>query len=533
MSGSGYRAKVPVMAAMARGRSLVDRGDMKGAIRRFEEATRLDPVCAQAYLYRAGLKFLVQDERGALEDFRAIAGLDHSHLPAYRDLTTLSAEEFPALIPAVESLLRRDPRCAWAHVFRAFSLRSLMRYEEAVADLDRALACEPRSAALWAMRSRVKLTNRQGRYEGVADMEKAVSLEPRWGWLRCWLGEALRHQGDFTRALSCLSRGLSFDGRYRRGYAWRGGVNVALGRWRKAVSDIDRSLARDAIYDYDFEYTSDQKSWAYNQRMLAHRGLGDVPQALRDLNKAHAFGPRYAWVFNPRKEDRLFAAGVAELDEALKRNPRLAWAHAWRGQTHQQWERPGLALEDFERALRISPRLAWPWAWKGKALLSLGEPARARQALDRALSFDEGYSPAWGWRAEAHRLLGCPSRAAADYSRAIRLDHRAAWAWAGRGECRARLGRRAQALDDFDRALAICPDYAEALGWRAEARRLNGDLRGALSDADAALKLKPGLVLVYLTRSLVKGALDDPSGQIWDFKSAARLDPALLERKAP
>ena len=33
------------------------------------------------------------------------------------------------------------------------------------------------------------------------------------------------------------------------------------------------------LYDiegYDFEYTNDQKSWAYNQRHLARRGLGDV-----------------------------------------------------------------------------------------------------------------------------------------------------------------------------------------------------------------------------------------------------------------
>src|SRR5262249_17068829 len=155
----------------AAGRKRVDAGDFKSAIKRFDEAVRLDGQCAQAYLYRAGLKLLVGDEAGALADFRAISGLDHSHLPAYRDLTTLSAEEFRALSPAAERALKRDPRCAWAHVFHAFSLRSLMRYEDAIKDLDRAVACEPKSAALYAMRSRVKLTNRQQFYDGVRDME--------------------------------------------------------------------------------------------------------------------------------------------------------------------------------------------------------------------------------------------------------------------------------------------------------------------------------------------------------------------------
>ncbi|HEX4047241.1 MAG TPA: tetratricopeptide repeat protein, partial [Elusimicrobiota bacterium] len=195
------RGKVAAMAAMAEGRRRVDAGDVRGAIRRFDRALAVDGNCAQAYLYRAGLKLLVKDLDGALADFRALPGLDHSFLPAYRDLTTLSAEEFPALIPAAEAVVRRAPDCAWAWVFRAFSLRSLMLYEEAIADLDRAAALEPGSAAVWAMRSRVKLTNRQAFYDGVRDMEKASALAPDWGWIQCWLGEALRHRGEFKRAL--------------------------------------------------------------------------------------------------------------------------------------------------------------------------------------------------------------------------------------------------------------------------------------------------------------------------------------------
>ena len=169
------RGKVAAMAAMAQGRKRVDAGDLKGAIRCFDRAVVTDTDCAQAYLYRAGLKLLVDDLDGAVADFRALERLDHSFLPAYRDLTTLSAEEFPALIPAAEAAVRRAPKVPWAWVFRAFSLRSLMRYEEAIADLDRAVKLAPKSSALWAMRSRVKLTNRHSFYDGVRDMEKAVA----------------------------------------------------------------------------------------------------------------------------------------------------------------------------------------------------------------------------------------------------------------------------------------------------------------------------------------------------------------------
>ncbi|MDE2510034.1 MAG: tetratricopeptide repeat protein, partial [Elusimicrobia bacterium] len=414
------RGKVAAMAAMSQGRKRVDAGDVPGAIRRFDRAIAIDGNCAQAYLYRAGLKLLLRDYDGALADFRALPRLDHSFLPAYRDLTTLSAEEFPALIAASEEAVRRAPDCAWARVFRAFSLRSLMKYEEAVGDLDAAVRLEPKSAALWAMRSRVKLTNRQEFYRGVRDMEKSVALGPDYGWLWCWLGEALRHEGKYKDALRALDRGLKLEPGYLRGWAWRGGVKVAVGDWRGARRDLDRSLAWDPIYSYDFEYTYDQKSWAFNQRQLADRGLGDVRRALRDLNKAHRFGPRYAWVYSPSGAPKDYERGVDELDAYLKKSPRDAWAWAWRGWTLHQALRNAEALESLTRAVRLSPGAAWPRAWRGKVLSALVRDAEAVPSLSAALARDPSYAPAWGWRAEARRRLGDLRGAGADFTAAIR-----------------------------------------------------------------------------------------------------------------
>lgn len=483
------RGKVPAMAAMSKGRLRVDAGDIPGAIGHFDRAVAIDANCAQAYLYRAGLKLLAKDIDGAISDFRAIETIDHSFLPAYRDLTTLSAEEFPALISAAEAAVRRAPGCAWAWVFRAFSLRSLMLYDEAVADLARAVELAPASASLWAMLSRVKLTNRQAFYDGVRDMEKALTLAPDWGWLNCWLGEALRHQGEYRRALKALDYGLKREPGYLRGWAWRGGVKVAMGDFAGARRDLDRSLAWDPIYSYDFEYTADQKSWAYNQRQLADRGLGDIHRALRDLNQAHRFGPRYTWVFSAGREAKDYAKGVAELDRYLKKSPNDAWAWAWRGWTLHQAQRNDEALESLSRSLRLSPKAGWPRAWKGKVLSALGRDAEAAAALSLALKADPAYAPAWGWRGEARRRLGQLRGAVSDFTTAVRRDHRAAWALAGRGEAKRGLGDLAGSLADLDRALGILPTYANALGWRAETRRLLGDMPGAVADAKAALAL--------------------------------------------
>ncbi len=526
--GRRRRGKVAAMAAMSAGRRRVDAGDIPGALRLFGKAVAIDPNCAQAYLYRAGLRLLHGDLDGALDDFRAIPFLDHSFLPAYRDLTTLSAEEFPQLISAAESAVKQDPDCAWALVFRAFCFRSLMKYEDAIKDLNHAVAVAPRSPALWAIRSRVKLTNRQAFYNGVRDMEKAVALAPDWGWLQCWLGEALRHQGQHRRALAALDRGLELEPGYLRGWAWRGGVKNALRDYRGAIADLGRSLDWDPIYSYDFEYTYDQKSWAYNQRQIARRGLGDVRGALRDLNRAHRYGPRYAWTFSRDGRPDEYASGVAELDSYLRKSTKDAWAWAWRGWTLHQAQRDDESIVSLNRAVDLNRSASWPRAWRGKVLLAQGKFAASVSDLSWALRVDPDYAPAWGWRAQARRRMGDLRRAAADFGRAIREDHRAAWALAGRGEARRGLGDLDGSLADLDRALGILPDYAEALGWRAETRRLRGDAAGALVDAQRALKLRPGLSLVYVTRALLRGQVRDFQGQVRDMRTARRLSPELF-----
>jgi tetratricopeptide (TPR) repeat protein len=462
-------------------------------VRSFDRAASVDPFCLQAYIYRAGVKIILGDLDGALSDFRAISGIDAEYLTAYRDFLTPSADEHPCLIERTNEILKRAPDCAWAHVFHAFSVRSLLHYDDASACMTRAVEAEPGSAVLWALRARIKLTNGLSRYDGSKDMEKALSLAPNWGWLHCWMGEALRHEGDLPRALASLDRGLELDPHYRQGYAWRGGVLVSLREFKRAIGDLTRSLRADPFCIYeDAEDRPSQKSWSYNQRMLCHRGLGDAAAGLRDLNRAHAFNVRYSWVFNPKRDAGLYASAIAELDELLARDPRSVWALAWRGRTYSDWGRSTEALRDLDAAVRLSPRSAWPRAWRGKVLLDVGDPQGALAALNGAIKADPRYSPTWGWRARAHRRLGLYEPAEFDFDHAVRLDYRSSWALAGRGECRLRRGDRDGALRDLDRALAINPAYAEAYAWRAEVKKSLRDYAGALADAAAALGHKSG-----------------------------------------
>lgn len=482
-----YRPKISVLSEMAAGERFADRGQFNRAISSFSHAIEKDPDCVQAHLYRACLRILVGDETRSVSELRAISHLRLSLLPFYRDLATLDPIQFPNFLPALEVLISRNKNCAWAHVLRSFSLRNLMRYEEAIGDMNRAILCEPKSAALWAIRSRVKLTNARNSYEGVSDIEEALRLEPKWGWLYCWQGEALRHQGEFQRALKSLNRGIQLAPRYRLAYAWRGAVQSGLFNYQEALKDLSYFLKRDAIFHsrHDPEHTAHQKSWAYNQKMLAHRGLGDIGAAIRNLNRAHALENRYHWVFNPERHKVAYEEAIESLNRALTSHRRSVWILAWRGKSYEEWGRLSLALEDYNTGLKSAPQNGWLWSWKGRLMCSLGKPEEALDCLNRGLRLRPDYPLAWGWRAALHSHFGDSKSAINDYTRAIELDYRAAWAYAGRGEVYGRKRAFGQSLLDLDRAIAIHPFYRDAYIVRSGIFKKLGRVQESLKDLRA------------------------------------------------
>ena len=485
---ASYCPRLSVLNLMARGEILADRGRLESAINCFGRAIALDPDCVPARLYQASLRLLNYDESGALSDFRALESVDYSHLPAYRDLQTLSIDDFPEFLPLLNSFLSGHPDCPWGYVLKALSLRQMMRYVESIAAMDRAVLCRPKSAALLAIRSRVKLVSDGRSYDGVCDIQKALSLESSWGWLWCWQGEAMRHQGLHLQALSALDRGLAMDSRYRLGFSWRGAVYFTLGQYNAALRDLNYFLRWDPIFhsSYDSEHTASQKAWAYNQRMAVKRGLRLMKEALLDLNQAHALENRYHWVHNPSRDPKIFFESIRELSLVINQNPRSVWARAWRGWCLAQWGDFEKALDDLDRSVVLSPSSAWPWAWRGRTLFQLGRITEAKKSLRRSAALNASYAPVWAWLGDIHIREERWEQAAGDFSRAIRLDYRGAWAYAGRGKSYNGMGRNKDALDDLNRAIAIYPRYRDAYIWRAKILKDMGMMKESLSDLRAA-----------------------------------------------
>jgi tetratricopeptide (TPR) repeat protein len=89
------------------------------------------------------------------------------------------------------------------------------RFEEAVADLTRAIELVPQHAG--AFRNRGETYRQQGYIEeSLADFARAIELDPKNAWILASRGETYRQQGRFEEALADLTRAIELD----PNYAW-------------------------------------------------------------------------------------------------------------------------------------------------------------------------------------------------------------------------------------------------------------------------------------------------------------------------
>ena len=124
---------------------------------------------------------------------------------------------------------------------RGATLWSLERIDEALADFDQALVCDPESLA--ARLSRVYVRQEAGDAEGAeADLTRLVELEP--GLTTAWFERArARHtRGALAEAEADYDRHLELSPDSAEGLAWRGQLYIDTDRHRLAVDDLARAL---------------------------------------------------------------------------------------------------------------------------------------------------------------------------------------------------------------------------------------------------------------------------------------------------
>jgi tetratricopeptide (TPR) repeat protein len=215
---------------------------------------------------------------------------------------------------------------------------------------------------------------------------------------------------------------------YQRGMALR-----YQGQNQRAIDDYTRAL----------QYRDDAQ--AFWRRADAYQALGQIDQAIRDLDRAVALGGDNGNYVAERGlayiKKGQFDRAIADFDKKISLQPQDAVAFNGRGVAYLAKGDVDHALENFDKAVAISGNIAEFHDGRGLALVKKGDVAGAVAEFTKAID---------GARYEKKPEL-------ADY-------------YVHRAEALAGTGEWLKALEDDQSALTLNPYHAKALAGRDAAR---------------------------------------------------------------
>jgi tetratricopeptide (TPR) repeat protein len=153
---------------------------------------------------------------------------------------------------------------------------------------------------------------------------------------------------------------------------------------------------------------------------------------------------------------------MADYNQAIKLDPKSAYAYNRRGAAYQRKGDYARAAADYGQVTRLEPKNVD--AWNARCWVRAVSPGDARQALadcNQALKIKADAPDVLDTRGFAYLKLGQYDDAIKDFDAALKLDAKLAGSLYGRGLARTKKGDRSGGNADITAAKAIKPDIAE------------------------------------------------------------------------
>ena len=275
-------------------------------------------------------------------------------------------------------------------------------------------------------------------------------------------------------------------------------------------------LAKQQAKDYDHARHANLRSAEdYFKRGVTHYQRGALNEAIADFDRALELAlrpsPTATDSFNESSgRVRVIEPGAA----AIYYNRAVA--------RYDQNDLDG-ALADLDTALKLNPRYTSAWIKRGNIYLTREAWDAAIIAYDRAIRLDEHNAIAWNNRGLAHQNKKDIERAYEDYNRALQINPLLPVALNNRAAIKHDRGDLKGALADYDQAVKHDGSLAFVFNNRGITRKKLGDLRGALADYTQAIRLRPAFALAYFNRSAAYKALGKGFEAEADFMRSVQL----------
>ena len=253
---------------------------------------------------------------------------------------------------------------------------------DALADLDRAIALDDRNAPAYKLRGRLTRQARGNLARAEADLTKAIALDGQDAEAFGQRGIVYTNQHRYDRAIADYDQAIRLKPDDAQAWSDRGATYYLTGDYEKAVSDSDEALRLDP-----------NRPRTYSNRGSAYKKLGQLDKSLADSNEAIQRDPKDPEFFDNRgltyAAMKDYDKAIADYEQAIRLQQRANY-FTNRGDSHQFKGDLGAALDDYNTALRLDPNFALAYNNRAVLYAKTGERAKALADYEAAVRLDPG-----------------------------------------------------------------------------------------------------------------------------------------------
>lgn len=411
--------------------------------------------------------------------------------------------------------LIKTPVTASDFIKRGDALIDGLRYDDAIAAFDQAVALAPTNVTALARRGLAHALKSEW-LPARRDLDAATVLDPQSAVVFSLRGYMAEVQERPAEAISAYTAVLQVEPQNEYALIRRATLRHSLGQDDLALVDAAAALtknpslvdlymirasifrARNRTEDATTEATrliaaNQYQNYAHVVAARIHNSLGRRAEAMREFDRALAIKPEgYIYVNRANIRDKSDLAGRrTDLDAALKLEPEMLDALTSRAILWDDEGNHDGAITTWTKAIAVEPASVGLITDRGLSQLRAGRTALAAKdfaiAREKAVTADElnniCMEKASAGLALASALTECNAALTKSPEDAEIIDSRAFTLL--------RMGRIDEAVADYDRALAKVPAMESALYGRAIAWSRKGDKARAAADFAAAARIDP------------------------------------------
>ena len=273
----------------------VQRGELKSAMKNYDEVIRLTPDFVDAYIQRGNLKDLVRDFEGAIKDYNnaILLGADHAFVYLRRAGAKSDFGDHKRAIKDYNKAIQLKPEnaiLATIYINRGNTKTVLADYKGAIEDYNKAIQLKPEDLILAvAFINRAEAKNYLGNHNGaIEDCNTVIGLTQKntiLAGVYNELGKAKTAQGDNINGIIDYNKAVRLEPTNPEFHYNRGIANTTLGYNSKAKKDFKNATKFIEEVVNNFELVDDETAFAALRIIPKIRpGLkADIQKALRVL----------------------------------------------------------------------------------------------------------------------------------------------------------------------------------------------------------------------------------------------------------